>query len=448
MLTANPLIPLLDPDEHNPDSYDRIWDAYARPTPYQYMHGVRTARLFPAFAALIETVTGDAVVRCNDCATVVLESETEDYHGNPVCESCQEDYYSCEDCGCTVHMDDSRYLDGLERSVCESCYEQYYWCEHCETYNTSGGCEGCDEGTDCNCCAPRRTFRFPANGAGTVANDERMTLTLPKGIISEEGITAITEAVQNALPTKKAEQDAHAAYTAIYDQSLRDAWWAASDAHHAATEVAAPAIESVGTEWQTKRGNYPKRLGSALYKVGVKLDPATISEIGNLARQYSDEQSEYHIEFTRDLNRPADYFYNEDSCWWKSREYNYSSNRCAFKNWGGVAMRTFQEADDDHDDPSGRVFVFPLNADLEPTQDAETAHAYMVFNAYGALGGYSSARIVAHLAGMSYRKVTFRLGIQNGYVNSDAGYLVASAETLKDAPTEFSFSGDIHRVAP
>lgn len=438
MLTANALLPLLDPDEHNPDAYDQVWSAYVRLMP---CYRLRTARIFPAFASLIETVTGDTVVRCSDCTVVVLESETEDYHGDPVCESCQEDYYSCDDCYATIHRDDTHYLDGLDRTVCESCSCNYYWCDYCECYS-DGPCTECSEG--CECCPAQPRFRFPANGAGTIGNDERMTLTLPKGVISEAGITAITQAVQNALPTKKAEQDAYAAYTAIYDQSLRDAWWAASDEHYAATKVAAPAIESVGTEWQTKRGNYPKRLGSALYKVGIKLDPATISEIGNLARQYSDEQSEYHIEFTRDLNQSAAYFYHEDSCWWQS----YANSRCALKNWGGLAMRTFDHEDDEQDDPSGRVFVFPLNADLEPAQNAETAHAYLVFNAYGSLGGYSSARIVAHLAGMSYRKVTFRLDIQNGYVNSDAGYLVASAETLKNAPDTFSFGGDTHRVAP
>jgi hypothetical protein len=243
------------------------------------------------------------------------------------------------------------------------------------------------------------------------------------------------------LAYREASERYHASTTP--DAGLRVAFWEASDAHAAAGKNVRKAIESVGDEWQGKRGNYPKRLASALHKVGIKLAPATISEVGNLARQYSDDTSEYHIEFTRDLNQSAAYFYHEESCWWQS----YANSRCALKNWGGLAMRTFAEADSDHYDPSGRVFIFPLNEDFKPTQNAKTAHAYMVFNAYGALGGYSSARIVAHLAGKTYRKVYFDLSIEHGYVNSSAGYLVCDADTIDNAPAEFSFDGNTHRVA-
>jgi len=318
----------------------------------------------------------------------------------------------------------------------------YSWCEHCETYS-DGPCEEC--ATGCDCCPAQPRFRFPANGAGTVGNDERLTVTLPKGVISAAGIAAITEAVNDSLPTVLACREASERYHASTtpDVGVRAAFWQASDAHAAAEQSVHKAIESIGHEWQGKRGNYPKRLSSALHKLGIKLAPATISEVGNLARQYSDDQSEFHIEFTRDLNQSADYFYHEESCWWQS----YANSRCALKNWGGLAMRTFANEDDDHDDPSGRVFIFPLNEDFKPTQNAETAHAYMVFNAYGALGGYSAARIIAHLAGKTYRKVAFGLDIDNGYVNSSAGYLVCDADTIGNAPAEFSFDGNTHKVA-
>ena len=443
MLTANPLIALLDPDEPTTsDDFNTIWHAYASPAPSGCAsYYIRTARLFPSFAATVLAVTGETIVRCNDCQAVVLEHEAADYQGDPVCESCQEDYYSCDDCYVMTHCDDTSYLEGLDRTVCHSCSCHYYWCENCEYYS-DGPCTECSEG--CECCPTQPRFRFPANGAGTIAQDERLTLTLPKGIISEAGIDAISKAVTDALPTAQAVADARAAYYANdYTRSLQDAWYAAENEHEKAVRAVSKAIESIGQEWQGKRGNYPKRLSSALHKLGVKLAPATISEVGNLARQYSDDQSEFHIEFTRDLNQSADYFYHEDSCWWQS----YANSRCALKNWGGLAMRTFANEDDDHDDPSGRVFIFPLNEDFKPTQNAETAHAYMVFNAYGALGGYSSARIIAHLAGKTYRKVCFDLSIQNGYVNSSAGYLVCDADTIDNAPAEFSFSGDTHRVA-
>lgn len=448
MLTPNPLILLLDPDEcDTSDKIHRIWASYARTQHYGYARAVRAGRLFPSFARLVFAMTGEDVVRCYDCESVVLADETEDYDGNPICESCREDYYDCDECGRTTHHDCATYVEGPDRTVCDSCMSRYYWCEHCETYS-EGPCEECS--TDCECCSARPTFRFPANGAGTIGNDERLTLTLPKGIISDAGIAAIQEAVVEHMPTAHAFRDAAERYYALNSSLLgpegrttRDAYFEASEAHSAVQRTVAKAVESVGHEWQGKRGNYPKRLSSALYKLGIKLEPATISEVGNLARQYSDDTSEYHIEFTRDLNQSAAYFYHEVSCWWQS----YANSRCALKNWGGLAMRTFAEADSDQDDPSGRVFIFPLNEDFEPTQNAETAHAYMVFNAYGALGGYSSARIVAHLAGKTYRKVRFDLEIDNGYVNSNAGYLVCDAGTIGNAPDSFSFGGDTHRVA-
>lgn len=442
MLTANPLIALLDPDEPTiSDDFDTIWHAYASPTRYGYAGRIRTERLFPIFAATVLAMTGETIVRCNDCTSVVLEHEAADYQGDPVCESCQEDYYTCDDCNVMTHCDDTRYLEGLDRTVCESCSCNYYWCENCEYYS-DGPCTECSEG--CECCPAQPQFRFPANGAGTIAQDERLTLTLPKGIISEAGIAAISGAVTDALPTAQAVADARAAcYANDYTTSLRDAWYAVQDEHEKAVRAVSKAIESIGQEWQGKRGNYPKRLSSALHKLGVKLAPATISEVGNLARQYSDDQSEFHIEFTRDLNQSAAYFYHDDSCWWQS----YANSRCALKNWGGLAMRTFKNAESRSDCPSGRVFLFPLGEDFQPTQNAETAHAYMVFNAYGALGGYSSARIIAHLAGKTYRKVAFGLDIDNGYVNSSAGYLVCDAGTIGNAPESFSFSGDTHRVA-
>lgn len=443
MLTPNPLIALLDPDESDTsDKIHDIWLSYARTRPYQYGDRIRANRLFPSFARLVLTMTGEDVVRCNDCETVVLADEAEDYNGGPVCESCQQDYYSCEDCRCMMHSDDTNYLDGLDRCVCESCFGDYFWCEHCETYSVDP-CEECHTG--CDCCPAQPRFRFPANGAGTIGNDERLTVTLPKGVISEAGIAAIMEAVIESLPTYRAYRDASDRYYAsvTLDPALREAFGQATGAHTAVMKNVHKAIESVGDEWQGKRGNYPKRLASALHKVGVKLAPATISEVGNLARQYSDDTSEYHLEFTRDLNQSAAYFYHEDSCWWQS----YANSRCALKNWGGLAMRTFETEDSDHDDPSGRVFLFPLDEDFQPCQNAETAHAYMVFNAYGALGGYSSARIVAHLAGKTYRKVYFDLSIENGYVNSSAGYLVCDADTIGNAPAEFSFDGNTHCVA-
>jgi hypothetical protein len=80
-----------------------------------------------------------------------------------------------------------------------------------------------------------------------------------------------------------------------------------------------------------------------------------------------------------------------------------------------------------------------------PTFDTMRAHAFMVFNGYGNLSGYAPARILAHMAGMTYRKVTFTRSMDNGemYVNGDAGYLVAAeelAEKYTDGRIHMSFA--------
>jgi hypothetical protein len=165
-------------------------------------------------------------------------------------------------------------------------------------------------------------------------------------------------------------------------------------------------------------------LSSALHKRSYKLSDAAISAVGNLARQHSSDESSWTVEFTRDLNQPADYFYNDDSCWWGS----YSASRCALKSWGGIGMRSFAESRyHSGSDVSGRAWVQPLDEDLEATHDALHAHAYVIYNGYGDLEGYIAARIVAHLTGRTYKKISFSANDQ--YVNSNNGYLVADEDT-------------------
>jgi len=88
-----------------------------------------------------------------------------------------------------------------------------------------------------------------------------------------------------------------------------------------------------------------------------------------------------------------------------------------------LGLRSFSE----YGNVTGRAWVQPLNADLLPTHDAEHAHAYLVFNGYGELDGYQSARIVAHLSSKSYRKISFSTRAM--YVNNDAAYLIADEAT-------------------
>jgi hypothetical protein len=132
---------------------------------------------------------------------------------------------------------------------------------------------------------------------------------------------------------------------------------------------------------------------------------------------------------TRDLNQtPAD-FAHEGSCWWGS----YFSGRCMVKTNGGFGLRTYRDGPGTY--PTGRAWVMPLRREseksftLDPTFDSLTPDAFAVFNTYGDLANYTGARLMAHLAGMTYRKVDLYFdGIANLYINSGSGYLVGPEE--------------------
>lgn len=48
----------------------------------------------------------------------------ENASGERICESCSENYYSCDDCGCVLHGDDTRSTEDGE-TYCESCYADH-----------------------------------------------------------------------------------------------------------------------------------------------------------------------------------------------------------------------------------------------------------------------------------------------------------------------------------
>jgi hypothetical protein len=355
----------------------------------------------------------DNYLICGRCSTIVRDDDSySTYGGNSdsVCNRCYEDHYStCERCEDVVRCDDMNTLSG-----------DYYWCDNCRDY-AAHWCDDCDsyvrDDDDCDhepdpsagcshggCEAPHLDFHFLANGDGTVGNDERLTVELPAGAISDEGIFAITQVV-----------------------------WAAvtGDARYGVERI----VGGLEPVWQTKQGNFTRRLSSALYKEHkAKLPAETISEVGNIAKAHTLTTSTWNIEFTRDLNQSASEFSNDESCWWQS----YAYSRCALKSWGGLAIRTFA---DEYGYLTGRAWVQPLNSDMQPTHDALNAFAFVVYNGYESLEGYAAVRILAHLTGRTYRKVA--LSINGQYVNNNSGYLVADAATCLST-SSIAYGGDVH----
>jgi hypothetical protein len=322
---------------------------------------------------------------CEDCGCLTYETTTViggRGTDREVCDySCRESYTYCDGCDCYRDGGGGSTVDGDWR--CDVCLSDYGYCERCEAYVSPYD----DEHTHgCDCAVPGgRAFSVPNDGDGPLANDQEATVTLPAGTISEEGLAAVAFLLRS--------------------NDLREV---------------ARLLPELGDAWQTRQGNYPKRLSRLAYntlKVSIPAD--ILSAVGTTAREHSTTTAQYRVAVTRDLNLPAEEFAHESSCWWGSE----SQSRCTLKSNGGLALRTFG-----HYGVTGRAWVLPLKrvgSSLVPTFDTMTPAAYMVFNGYGELSGYAPARVWAHMTGMTYRKVGFSLG--SAYVNS-GGYLVAPEE--------------------
>ncbi len=361
---------------------------------------------------------------CDDCSEVEHQEDSYCVNGDSlVCESCRDNnYYHCDSCEELKNTSNSTLGDDC---VCDNCLNNCYsWCEDCDGYY-HGDDSGDHEHGGCQCEAPGMNFLVPNNGNGVLANDTSTTVTLPSGVISDEGVRSVTNLLLREASRLGDEID----YMVDYNDPIR---LPSQNMRHLAYR-----IEEVGPEWQTKDGNFTKRVSRFAYKnFKTKLSPQIISEIGNIGSAHS-QSVDVTIQVTRDLNLSPEEFAHEESCWWQS----YSSSRCALKNNGGFGLRSFEKG---HygDEVSGRAWVMPLKngvlrsyggreqASLVATTNTETPDAYVVFNGYGEINGYKCARIVAHMAGMTYRKIG--LTAEPMYINGDSAYLIAPEEIAED----------------
>lgn len=341
------------------------------------------------------------VAFCGHCSTV---GDNEDmFQVNPwqrVCAGCKPLFLTCPRCD-GRYADLGRTLDGALR--CEGCMESLPYCEDCEgIYDPDVSSHNHDE---CECEPKGMSFRIRNDGADPLRNDRRVTVTLPKGVISDEGLDAIRRSILSSDWYYDPTTDQPSVRNLCVDIQLG----------------------RLGRNWQEKTGNFTKRLSRHAYNTySLSIPPDVISNVGNVAREHS-MAVDCDVEVTRDLNLPPEYFAHEESCWWGGE----TQSRCALKTNGGFALRTFGEPDYDGDlDVKGRAWVMPLrktdHSALTPTFETENPDAFMVFNGYGDLEGYAPARLLAHMVGMTYRKIGF--SCRPMWVNSDSGYLVAPEE--------------------
>ena len=300
-------------------------------------------------------------------------------------------YSNCERCERQTDDDDltSTLADDL---ICERCRDNYYsYCDDCEGWYHDGDAEDHEHEEDASsgCCdSPQLRFTIRNDGCEPLANDTRVTVSLPAGTISAEGLQEIRYYLQNQ---------------SLYDLSYD--------------------MDRLGDQWQQKDGNFAKRLSRLAYqRHQPKVTQEVMSQVGNIARDHS-KPVDVRIEVTRELNMSASAFWYEDSCWWQS----YSYSRCTLKTNGGLGLRSF----DEYGNVSGRAWIFPLrlteSGGLTPTFDTMTPDAFVVFNGYGDLEGYAPARVIAHMAGWTYRKISF--DCSPIYVNS-GGYLIGPEQVV------------------
>lgn len=375
---------------------------------------------------LIDPEYVDDIVWCDDCDEPEPNGDnmhTTDGGDGMVCESCLQNYIYCEYCSEYRNSDDSVWIESRGERVCEPCVDNYFmYCDNCEEYVDPDDHYHDD---DCDCESPVQRFTIPNDGNDPLANDTALKVTLPAGLISAEGVEQVRRLIQRH--GLKARDAAFSQGEIGWYDSRNPAHVAAQNEYVKWYDLS-QAVETLDPKWQTKDGNYTKRLSRMAYKTfGVKIPPALLSEIGNIGNANS-QGSDYEIEITRNLNLSAAEFGHEDSCYWQS----YSSSRCTLKSNGSFGLRSFGERNGWDGGVKGRAWVQPLksvNGELTPTFDAQGADAYVVFNGYGDLSGYAPARIVAHMVGMTYRKIEFSLG--EAYINA-GGYLIAPEDIATD----------------
>lgn len=386
--------------------------------------GTRLALMMGAFEShlsgrLVEGESLPDLAWCARCCEPLWAEDAEAWQDNPCCSACYDDLDECADC-------DTRYITGYgvhvigadddRRDVCQTCVEQYPWCDRCEarmhadaTHNHGG----------CDCESPAPTFRIRNNGHGMLRQDETVTVTLPGGVISQEGLQEMARLLRQR--------------SGWLDETSRDSTSLEERERAAAMYGLSGKVYELDPEWTTKRGNFTKRLSRLAYQDHqLKLPPDLVSEIGNIFSAHA-QPVDVQIAVTRDLNLDPEDFAHEESCWWGS----YFTSRCALKSNGGFGLRSFVTHEGIHGpwvEVDGRAWVLPVRRHLDldrlvPTFDTEQPDGFVVFNGYEELGGYKGARTMAYLSGWTYRKVQFSASPM--YVNSDSGYLVGPEDLIE-----------------
>lgn len=186
-------------------------------------------------------------------------------------------------------------------------------------------------------------------------------------------------------------------------------------------------ISDIGEEWTlTGKGNkyqgtLPKRVTNMLFKeYGVRLTNPQVSKIGNIARAGVVNLDKFEVDFTSDLNSwDAGDYGDCGSCYWGDRSYA----RTMLADHDSYAIRFYGKRYE-HDITTrgiGRAWIIPYGEMM------------IVYNAYGPYNLTIISRIIAQLAGASYKKIEFTnngTACETLWINGETAFLIGSPEQM------------------
>lgn len=369
------------------------------------------------------------VVQCADCSRVAVKGRGTHHEvangrinvgrrlptpgeTRLVCSACQRYLYTCH--GCRGQMRDLvEQPDG--HRWCQTCLdENFFYCRPCGQHFPYGQEDDHRHADGC-CESPARDFSMPLyGGAETLPAEERVLVSTDSGGVDSAGLAKIYSLLHD-----HAMSLGHVTH-ADKDSRQYRMWQLGNEFRRGLCPNA------IGTEVQTKDGNFATRVKRYAYKTyGLKIEKDVLAKIGTIATEHG-SGSEFWIEITRDLNRSATEFGHSGSCYWT--EYNKS--RCALKSNGAFGVRVF---DSEHSKKvTGRCWVVPLRKDvdgmLKPTFSTKTG-LWFVFNGYGRLAERGHVRLFSAMVGnLPYINVNFTT--DGMYINAGSGYVVGDQATL------------------
>jgi hypothetical protein len=233
-----------------------------------------------------------------------------------------------------------------------------------------------------------------------------MLLKQPTGTVSVAGVKAVQRMLWDMMPDwDELDNDTRA---------IVGPRWTFRDKVDDAVEDIDPYT------WLVRKGKYagtfPKRLAKSVKdKIGIKLDPAQLGRLGQLAKSHSMEETDYHVDIVSEIDWQDGDFGDRGSCFW-------GSNREAkemIESIGGLAVRFYEYEDQNRG--YARAWCLPYEHST-----------WVIFNGYG-IQNVTVAHLLADSAGLSYKRVTVD---NNGscdnmlWINGGTGYIIGEQSII------------------